>query len=466
MAKWFGTNGVRGIVGDTMTPEVALRLGQAVGTWLQPGDRVVVGTDARASRDMLKNGFCAGLHSTGVHTVDVGILPSPGIQAYVRSDGFAAGGIITASHNPPEYNGIKLVAPDGTETSRDQEEAVEAILDSGEFRAVGWSEVGSHAEVDDAASLYVDSIVRQVDADAIRKAGFTVVLDPGGGAGCLTGQLLLEKLGVEVVGLSCDFDGAFRDRPSEPTPENAQACMDAVRSHGAHLGFVQDGDADRAVFIDENGHFVEGDVALAIAAREELHRAPPDAPRIVCTPVATGSCVRDVVEAAGGKVVWTVVGSPVVARRMIELGAPFGGEGNGGFLYARHQVCRDGLMAVAAMLELMVASGKSMSQLVAEIPRYHLVKDKMAVPEDVKDAVLVALRERAPSEAGVADVDDRDGVKCMMADGSWVLVRPSGTEPIYRVQAEARTPEEAQALASRFRMLVEGLVRATVPRAA
>src|ERR1044072_3913831 len=222
MGHLFGTNGVRGLVNETLTPELALRLGKAVGSWLRPGDRLAIGSDARQSRDLFKAAFCAGVHDTGVHTVDVGIAPSPGIQLYVRDRRFAAGAIITASHNPPEYNGIKLVAPDGTETSQDEEAAVEALYDSQRVRLAKWAAVGTPSHDDGPVRHYVDAVLRQVDAAAIRKAKFKVVLDPGGGAGCVSAPVLIKELGVEVVPLSCELDGAFRDRPSEPNPRNGK----------------------------------------------------------------------------------------------------------------------------------------------------------------------------------------------------------------------------------------------------
>lgn len=450
--RLFGTNGVRGIVGTTMTPRLAMRLGAAVGTWLQPGDTVAVGTDARISRDMLKAAFSAGLNSAGVHSVDLGVLPSPGIQLWVRDKGASAGAIITASHNPPEYNGIKLIAPDGTETGQDEETAVEKILFDETFRAAPWDQIGNHALEAGAADHYMDAVLQQVDAQAIRDAGLKVVLDLGGGAGCVTAPRLMSRLGVETVCLSCDLDGTFSDRPSEPTPENSAACMAAVKREGADLGILQDGDADRAVFIDEQGQYVWGDTGLALAALHELRRHPEGS--LVCTAVSSSSCVKDAVDRAGGHLAWTVVGSPIVAREMIRRDAVFGGEDNGGFMFARHQVCRDGLMAMAFMLELLAQTGRTFSDLVGEIPQYALVKEKLLVPDEKKAEVLAAFKAAALQEKDIHELDDQDGVKAYLEDG-WVLVRPSGTEPIFRVQAEAKDEAKAKALADRFRGILE-----------
>ncbi|MFA5944648.1 MAG: phosphoglucosamine mutase [Candidatus Thermoplasmatota archaeon] len=460
MGHLFGTNGVRGFVNDTLTPEMALRLGKAVGSWLKPGQRLAIASDARQSRDMFKAAFCAGVQATGVHTVDLGIVPSPGIQLYVRDKKFAAGAIVTASHNPPEYNGIKLVAPDGTETSQDEEGAVEALYDSQTFRLVKWDQVGTHSFDPTAVRHYLDAVLKQVDVAAIKKAKFTVVLDPGGGAGCVSAPVLMKELGVKVIPLSCELDGAFKDRPSEPSPANAKRCMEAVKSGKADLGILQDGDADRAVFIDEKANYVWGDTTLALGCLHELKRHKKGA--IVCTAVSSSTCVADAVRMGGGKLEWTVVGSPIVAREMLRLKAAFGGEDNGGLMFTRHQVCRDGLMAMAFMLELMAKTGKPFSALVAEIPRYALAKDKLPVPDAQKQELLVRIRAEFAKVKEVREVDARDGVKAYLPQG-WVLVRPSGTEPIFRIQAEAKTEAEAKALTDRFKTLVADLLVAKSP---
>ncbi len=452
----FGTNGVRGLIGSTMTPDLALRLGKAVGSWLEPGDTLALGTDARQSRDMLKAAFVAGVNETGVHVHDLGILPSPGIQLYVRDQGFAAGAIITASHNPPEWNGIKLVAPDGTETSADEEAAVTELFEAESFRVAAWDQVGTLQADAAATQYYLDAVVDQVNVNAIQAAGLRVVLDPGGGAGCVTAPLLMQALGVETIGLSCELDGAFSDRASEPTPTNSARCIETVKEVGADLGILQDGDADRAIFIDEQGDYIWGDTTLALAALHELPRHP-EGERVFCTAVSSSTCVADCVERAGGTLHWTVVGSPVVARDMLRLGAVFGGEDNGGLMFTRHQVCRDGLMAMAFMLELLATTGRPFSELVAEVPRYALVKDKLPVPDDAKHATLAKLVDAVQGAEGVRDVDDRDGVKLYLEDG-WVLVRPSGTEPIFRVQAEASSEEIAASHVDRFKAVLTELL--------
>jgi len=447
MARIFGTNGVRGIVGDTMTAAWAHRLGRAVGTWLPAGSQIGLGGDARVSGSMLRLAFASGVLEEGVHVIDIGIIASPGAQLFVRNHALAAGAIVTASHNPPEWNGIKLVSPDGTETSREQEDEVEAIFASNKFRTAAWNEVGQYSTAD-AEGEYIAAVMQQVDVEAIAAANIRVVVDAGGGAGAQSTPRLLRQLGVEVVALSCEFDGSFSDRPSEPTEQHAARCMEAVRSHSADFGVLHDGDADRTIFIDEEGHYVWGDQTLALAARHEL---PRHGNRMMCTAISSSTCVVDGARLAGGEVAWTAVGSPVVAREMIRLGAPFGGEDNGGLMFARHQYCRDGLMAAAFMAELVAVSKQPLSQLLQEIPRYALVKQKIAVPDNAKELVLAKFAKKVSK---LGEIDDRDGVKIFL-DNGWALVRPSGTEPIFRIQAEAKTAPEANAIAAKFRAILE-----------
>ncbi len=452
MSKMFGTNGVRGIVGETMTPEFARKLGAATAQWLGGEGTMAVGRDARASGPDLQAGFEAGLHAGGVDTIDLGIAPTPGIQWWIRQADVVGGAVITASHNPPEWNGIKIIEGDGTDALPETERAIEA-----EFADLAATPPGGGKRLasEDPNPAYVDAVLNHVDANAIRAAGFTAVLDPGGGAGCVTGPVLLDRLGVRVVPVSCTLDPNFSDRPSEPTEANAAACMRAVKDHHAHVGILQDGDADRAVFVDENGAYVDGNKALAMMARFEMADAEPGA-RVFCTTVATSSASVDAVEANGGRVEWTVVGSPPVARAMRETGGAFGGEGNGGFLFARHLFGKDGLMAMARLLEIMATTGKPLSALVAEVPEYAFAQGKIPVAQSDKQRLMEAFKATAATMDGIRSTDDRDGVKAYL-DGAWVLVRPSGTEAIFRVQAEAADAATAEGLVKQFQELLQSL---------
>jgi phosphomannomutase/phosphoglucomutase len=428
----FGTNGVRGVANVEMTPEMAMNLAKSIGTFRN--GRIAVGRDTRQSGDMLKNAVIAGLLSTGCSVVDLGIGPTPCIQYYVKR--YAdAGIVITASHNPPEYNGLKGIAGDGTEMSRQDEAVVEKIFYSGEFKKANWSETGEIACADPKPE-YIDGIIDRVDSAAIREKRFTVVADTGCGAASVTTPFLLRKLGCKVITLNAQVDGTFPGRNPEPTGNEINDLKAAVVAAGANMGIAHDADADRAVFIDDKGRFVNEDVLLALMTQYKLRQKPG----IVVTPVSSSSLIEDIARQYDSKVIWTMVGSIHVARKMMEVGAVFGGEGNGGLIFPEFQYCRDGGMSGATMLEMLATTGKKLSDIVDAMPSYHSVKEKIKCKD--KDTVLRQAEAAVKSEK----TDLTDGIKVFRPEG-WVLIRASGTEPIIRVFAESRTDEGAKKLA-------------------
>ena len=452
MGKLFGTNGVRGFANQDMNAELALRLGRALGSFLRQGDTVLVGRDTRTSGPMLANALAAGLQSAGVHVLDVGVVPTPALQLAVKNSGgrYAAGAVVTASHNPPEFNGIKFIDPDGTEMRSDKEDAIEEVFFAERFRDVAWHDIGQVAPLPGVNDAYVDAVIAHVDAEAIRRAKLTVVLDTSNGAGSLTAPWLLRRLGVHVVTLNAQPDGTFPGHPSEPTPENVRDLLRSVTAFGAHLGVVQDGDADRCVFVDEKGGYVLGDRMLALMAGYVVAKRGGG---LVATPVSSSSIVEEHVKAKGGTVTYTRVGAPVVARAMMEKGAVFGGEENGGLIWPEHQHCRDASMTLAKVIELLAVTSKPLSALLAEVPTAASVKKKVECPNDRKQKALDAFAAAHAKDR----VDRTDGVKVYTSEG-WVLVRPSGTEPIFRVYAESKTPEQAEQLADRSLTEIKSII--------
>jgi len=439
MTRLFGTNGIRGVVGPDMNADLALKVGRAIGTSFEGGP-VALGRDTRLSGPMLARAAASGLMSAGCDVVDLGVVPTPSAQYFLAKSGHLKGGVVvTASHNPREFNGLKALDARGMEASREDEEAIESIFFDSRFRVAAWSEVGSIRSDDTANHRYLEAILAKVDVASIRKSAFTVVVDPGNGAGCVVTPYLLRSLGCRVISLNAQPDGAFPGRMPEPIPDHLGDLMRVVSEVHADLGIAHDGDADRAIFVDDKGSFVYGDKSLALLAKAAIQGRGGT----VVTPVSTSSLIDDVMRAAGGRVVRTRVGSPIVARTMFETGAAFGGEENGGVIFPDHQFCRDGAMSGAKMLEILAHEGKRLSALVAALPQYHLKKANVSVPVERRDAVLASLVELTKGRK----VDTTDGVKIVEADGA-VLVRPSGTEPIFRVYAEGRTPERADALAA------------------
>lgn len=446
MSRLFGTNGVRGVVNRDLTAEMVVRLGGAIGAHLR-GGRVGIATDTRTSRHMLKGAAVAGLLGAGCTVVDAGECPTPCLQYFVKTRGLAGGVIVTASHNPPEYNGIKVVDAEGMEIGREREEAIEALYQGAAGPGPPWQDLKPLVPDPSAREAYLRAIQGRVDAGAIQAARFRVVLDCGNGASCYTSPYLLRDLGCQVTTLNGQPDGMFPGHPSEPVRENVEELLEATRAAGADVGMVHDGDADRVIFVDEAGHYVDGDQSLALVAQMVVKGKGGGT---VVTPVSSSSCVEDVVRTAGGRVQYTKVGAPVVARTMFEMGAVFGGEENGGLILPDHQYCRDGAMGAAKMLEILARAREPLSKLVARIPKYALDKSTLHVPAAKKEATLRGMR------ASVDDlkVETIDGMKIHYPEG-WVLVRPSGTEEVFRIFAEGRDPPTAKALARRGRELLQ-----------
>ncbi len=449
MGRLFGTNGVRGIVGEAMTPELALRLGRAVGTWTD--GPVLVGRDPRTSGPMLFDAFVAGLTAAGTDAVDAGICPTPAVQYSVKHGDYTAGAIVTASHNPPEFNGIKVVKDDGTELVHDEVDEIEGIYFDEAFEEAAWDTVGSRRTDEQVADRYADAVLDHLGGP-IEDEAPTVVLDCANGAAGTVTPDVLRRLGADVITLNAQLDGSFPGHPSEPTPENLASTIQAVEAVGADLGVVLDGDADRCVFITGEGTYVPGERTLAVAAHAKV---TAEGGGLVVTPVASSQCVEDHVEAAGGEVLYTAVGSPVVAEAMKEHDALFGGEENGGLIFPEHQYCRDGTMTAAWLVQHIAETGTSLADLVDAVPSYTLVKEKVDCEEDKKQDVLDRFAETVDAD----EVDTTDGVKAYH-EGGWVLVRPSGTEPLVRVYAEAREPDRARELAYEAKERVAKIVDA------
>lgn len=446
--RLFGTNGVRGVVNSKdMDPLFAQRLGMAMGTFMK--GIVMIGTDARTSNEMLKAACASGLMAVGCNVQDCGVVPTPTLQYAVKTGRVAGGVVITASHNPPEFNGIKAIDADGTEMSRENEEAIEGIFHEGSFTLADWGRVGRMAANSTAIERYIAGIVSKVDTQAIRRANLRVAVDCSNGAGSLVTPRLLERLGNRYVTLNADPNGAFPGHNSEPTPENTKDLVELVKSGGFDFGFVHDGDADRIIFIDENGRYLYGDRSLAIVANYVCSQKKG---RLVVTTVGGSMCIEDAVRMAGGTVIYTRVGSPVVARVMMEKGGAFGGEENGGLIFPELQYCRDGAMAAAKMLEIVAKQGK-LSEVNDRIPQYCQCKKKTKCPEEKKRRVLAELEK----DAKAGRVDTTDGLKIFLEDG-WVLLRPSGTESIFRIYSESKSEEKAEQLAEEYKKRVEKIV--------
>lgn len=445
--RLFGTNGVRGKVPLEINPAFGHKLAMAIAMCFEDRE-FLIGGDTRKSTPAIKEAVISALLASGKDVVDLGVLPTPALQhaCMVRR---RPGVMITASHNPPEFNGIKVIASDGTELMRGDEERIEKAFYSEKYWYVSWERFGEVTRTD-YTEEYVKSVVSRVNASLISGAGISVIADLANGAAWRTTPAILRRLGVAQKTINSHPDGLFPGRPSEPKRENLALLMALVREEGADLGIAHDGDADRVIFVDERGEYISGDKILALFAREIVKKKGGGK---VVTPVSTSLAVEEVVREEGGEVVYTRVGAPIVARTMREVGAVFGGEENGGYIFPEHQYCRDGGMAVAALLEILAESGESLSSLVASLPRYSQCKRSVECPNAAKERVMDAI-------ASAIDLpkETMDGVKARISPRSWVLIRPSGTEPIIRVYAEGTTEEEARRIADEYARLAEEIV--------
>ncbi len=441
MSKMFGTNGIRGEANQYLNCELSLKVGKAIAEVLGPGP-IAIAMDTRVSSDMICSAVSAGLMSMGVEVHDLEMVPTPALQYYVKTHEDVTGGVmITASHNPPEFNGIKCVSADGTECSHEEESAIEDAYET-DIKVVSWDKIGSVKRIEGAGEAYIDAVVSKVDADLIRKADLTVVLDCANGASVHTSPLLMEKLGVRAVVLNGEPDGMFPGHYSEPVEENLSELKEEVVRAGADLGFAHDGDADRCVFVSDTGKYLPGDVGLALLSI--LCMKTTEGKKQVVSTVALSNMVEDAIIEAGGALTRTAVGSPVVARRMIEDGVPIGGEDNGGIIFADHQFCRDGALAAARMIEFAARYG-SIQKHVDGLPEYCTIKTAVYCADDRKSYLIDKLAEKYASEK----IDRTDGLKITFSDG-WVLLRPSGTEPKFRIYSESKDPKVAKDRSEQF----------------
>ena len=446
--RLFGTNGIREVVGARLTAPFVTRVAGAIGSSVPPGAPILVGRDGRTSSVAFSEIVRSTLALAGHHVLDVGLLPTPAIQYLVPRFSAQLGVIVTASHNPPEFNGVKLIASDGLEVTREFEEGIEQGVERDVSSSVPFSGVGEVVVDSSGARRYVDGVLSQVDVARIAARKFTVVLDCGNGASVPTSPSLLRRLRCRVISRNAQVDGTIPGHLSEPTPANLSDIARVVPAVGADLGLAHDGDADRAVFIDAKGRYVPGEETLTLLARHAVEQAHGG---IVVTPVSASQAVEDAVRPRGGSVIYTRIGSPAVTHEMQERHAVFGGEENGGLIFPRHQLARDGAMTAAAVLDLLALRGVGLAEVLAEIPRYSLEKEKVPCPVELRGAVVDRVVAALTSDS--EKVVTLDGVKAYRS-GGWVLLRPSGTEPIFRIFAESKDPARARELAAQGVQLV------------
>ena len=434
----IGVSGVRGVVGDFLTPGLALSFAQAFGTYVGRG-QVVVGRDTRSSGPMLQHAVASGLLSTGCEVIDVGVLPTPTLQLYVAHISARGGISLTASHNPPEYNALKLFNKDGLFFNHyERSELIDLYHQSSFDQALNHEIRQVRREASAAQTLHVRKALSFVNVERIRSRNFHVALDAVNGAGSLmTPDFLMMQLGCRLDAIAIDPTKVF-PRIAEPRPDTLTDLSELVRKTGAAIGFAQDPDGDRLAVADEHGLVLDNDDVLSLVTKHVLPNVPGD----VVVNLTTSSAIDDLAAAVDRRVWRTPVGEANVVERMLAVKCAIGGEGSsGGVIFPALHHCRDSYTAMAFLLEMMAVTGKSISELVGELPRYFRKLGQVAFEHGRLGNLMQSLGEHFPD----AVTDRTDGLKLIWVD-AWIHVRASNTEPLLRLAAEAKSKERMEEL--------------------
>ncbi|MCI4327250.1 MAG: phosphoglucosamine mutase [Thermoplasmata archaeon] len=455
--RLFGTDGIRRVVNADFSPVFIAEVAAATAEILGGEGPVLIAQDFRTTSPGIARILAGVLSMDAVEVVELGAMPTPCLQYNVLALKARLGLMVTASHNPTDFNGIKFCGPEGLEITPEEEHAIERNVHFRKHAVPVWEKAAPIRPDTNGVARYLQSIVSRVDRPRIAARKLRVVLDCGNGTSAATSPQLLRSLGCRLTTLNANPDGHFPGHPSEPTEANLADLRKTVVAVGADLGIAHDGDSDRIAFVDETGRYIPGEESLGLFAREVLRRKGGGT---VVTSVTSTRCVEEAVRVAGGKLVITRSGSLPVARGILEEHAVFGGEENGGYYWPEHQDARDGPMSSAMMLDLLAETGKSLGGLLSDLPKFHVVKRNVPLPAASKAAVLERVRTTlgADSERMVTI----DGVKAFYPDG-WILVRPSGTEPICRVYAESRDADRAKTMCERAVGLVSAYVAESSP---
>jgi phosphomannomutase len=441
-------SGLRGIVGENLTPQVAADYGCAFGSFLRSkfsdADKLTIcmGRDSRPSGQSLASAVTSGLTTAGIDVIDLGIVTTPTVGIMVKHLSCAGGIVITASHNPLPYNGIKLLLDNAMAPPPNVAEQIKNRFLDRDFVSADSLKPGNVSANSEADDIHLAKVLRIVDQKAIAKKQFKVVLDSVNGAGGRPGTKLLTALGCKITPMNTEPTGLFA-HPPEPTAENLMSLCDAVKNAHADIGFAQDPDADRLAIVDEAGTYIGEEYTLALAAKlifsKQTGSACGERSRTAATNLSTSRMIDDIAKSAGGHVIRTPVGEANVASAMIQNNCVIGGEGNGGVIDLRIGPIRDSLVAMAFALQLLAQTGKTVSQLVGEIPRYSMTKHKFPADKAKVKLILDAVKKLFPD----AKIDSSDGFRFDFPD-AWIHIRSSNTEPIVRVIVESKDKTAAQ----------------------
>jgi phosphoglucosamine mutase len=434
-SKFFGSSGVRGLANEDLTPSLTARIGLAIATSAK-AQKVLVARDTRVSGSMFENSIVSGLMSGGANVDCIGVTPTPVLAFLTRQLKSDAGVMITASHNPPQYNGVKLFGSDGTAYDERRQEEIEKMIRLESVMASGWRNIGKARSIV-MDQLYIEMLKKNINLSRKHK----IIVDPGCGATFNVAPAALRKLGCEVTVINGQPDGFFPARDSEPNRQSLSFLMKIVKTFGADVGFAYDGDGDRVAFIDANGNFADFDRVLAAYAAYVTEK---NAGGKIVTNVEASMCIERMVESHGGQVVRAKVGDVYISNAMKRHGALFGGEACGAWIHPQFQYCPDGIISSALLLKALEDQGKTLNELVSETPKYVTLRKN--VPFDNVEKYGVAkqageeLKAAFPQYKKISVVD---GFRLMLHNG-WILVRASGTEPLVRLTVEGESLKTAR----------------------
>jgi len=447
MAKFFGTNGIRGVFPDDFNLEFIHDMTLSIGTYFEKGP-ILIGYDGRDSSPLICKIITSTLNSIGINCNIAGLVPTPCLEYAVKSLGYSGGIMITASHNPPQYNGIKPAGKDGVEISREDELLIEDI-----YLKKNWlsnpEKWGTTEEETRSIETYLNGIKSHVNSKLIESKSFKVVLDLGNGAQAVTAPDFCKKVNCETILVNETIDGKFPGRGSEPTPQNLFVLSKTVVENQADFGIAFDGDGDRSIFCDNLGNILTGDRSALILIQHILTKNPNS---LVVTCLNSGTNTEVLTEKYNSKVIRTKVGSVEVSRKMLSTNALIGFEENGGFMFGKHNQVRDGCMSLALMLDLLAIADNALSDQISKLPQSFTTKDKIQCSSQDAKQIISSLKTEFPES------DLSDGIKIIIDSKNWVMIRPSGTEPIVRIYAESESQEKLEALMIKFLQKVKSII--------
>ena len=467
-ALMIGVSGTRGTIGGTLIPPVVGQMAAAFAVWLReqhepsaaatdgkvpPPLRVVIGRDSRPSGPWVRDVAVGTLVASGIEVIDLDIVTTPGVAMMVKHLNADAGVVVTASHNPMEWNGLKFLTRNSVAPPPRDAERIKQLYNEGRNCFVRVEHLRPPKKNPETHAVHIKRILDRIDLLGISTKRFKVVLDSVNGAGCVATATMLNKLGCQLIHINAVPNGQFPHEP-EPTEKNLTGLCEEVKRQHAHIGFAQDPDADRLAIVDENGVYVGEEYSLALSTKYVLGKKPGT----VVTNLSTSRMVDDIAAANGSRVLRSSVGEANVIDTMLKENAFIGGEGNGGVIDPRIVPGRDSLVGIAYVLQLMADTGKSLSQLVAEIPRYEIVKTKFECRREDANRAVAAIVAEISGQPGVT-IDTQDGIRIdWIDDRAWVHARPSNTEPIMRIIAEAPDKSTAEAKITQMQKIVKSVL--------